>query len=45
VIITVATPATLYRMKRDTTRLRDRDDALRLARAFGLAGAGDDRGG
>jgi hypothetical protein len=44
VVITVVTPATLYRMKRDTTRLRDRDDALRLARAFGLAGAGDDRG-
>jgi hypothetical protein len=36
VTITVVTPATLYRMKRDTVRMRDRDDALRLARAFGL---------
>ncbi len=42
VTITVVTPATLYRMKRDTVRMRDRDDALRLARAFGLD---DDRGG
>jgi hypothetical protein len=42
VTITVVTPATLYRMKRDTVRMRDRDDALRLARAFGL---GDDGGG
>jgi len=32
--ITVVTPETLYRMKRDTVRLRDRDDAQRLARAF-----------
>lgn len=36
VIVTVVTVDTLYRMKRDTTRLRDRDDAQRLARAFGL---------
>lgn len=36
VTITVVTPATLYRMKRDTVRLRDRDDAQRLARAFGF---------
>ena len=36
VTITVVTPATLYRMKRGTVRMRDRDDALRLARAFGL---------
>jgi hypothetical protein len=41
VTISVVTPATLYRMKRDTVRMRDRDDALRLARAFGL----DDREG
>lgn len=36
VIITVVTPETLYRMKRDTVRLRDRDDAQRLAAAFGF---------
>lgn len=35
-LITVVTPATLYRMKKDTVRLRDRDDAARLARAFGF---------
>jgi hypothetical protein len=35
-VITVVTPATLYRMKKDTVRLRDRDDAQRLARAFGF---------
>ena len=34
--ITVVSPRTLYRMKRDTVRLRDRDDAQRLARAFGF---------
>ncbi len=34
--ITVVTPETLYRMKRDTARLRDRDDAQRLAQAFGV---------
>ncbi len=34
--ITVVAPVTLYRMKRDTVRLRDRDDAQRLARAFGF---------
>jgi hypothetical protein len=34
--ITVVTPQTLYRMKRDTVRLRDRDDAQRLERAFGF---------
>lgn len=32
----VVTPATLYRMKRDTVRGRDRDDAERLRDAFGL---------
>ncbi len=36
VLITVVTPATLYRMKRDTVRMRDHDDALRLSRKFGL---------
>ncbi len=41
VTITVVTPETLYRMKRDTVRLRDRDDAQRLARAFGF-GSGED---
>ncbi len=41
VTITVVTPATLYRMKRDTVRLRDRDDAERLARAFGFDREGD----
>jgi hypothetical protein len=40
--ITVVTPQTLYRMKRDTVRLRDRDDAQRLARAFGFD-LGEDR--
>lgn len=33
----VVTPATLYQMKRDTLRARDRDDAERLRRAFGLS--------
>ena len=42
VTITVGTPETLYRMKRDTVRLRDRDDTQRLARAFGF-GSGEDR--
>jgi hypothetical protein len=36
VTITVVTPETLYRMKRNTIRLRDRDDAQRLAQAFGF---------
>lgn len=40
--ITVVTPECLYRMKRDTLRLRDRDDAQRLARAFGFD-SGEDR--
>jgi len=39
--IAVVTPATLYRMKRDTVRLRDRDDAQRLARAFDLDADGE----
>lgn len=37
VTVTVVTPETLYRMKRDTVPLRDRDDAERLARAYGFA--------
>lgn len=41
VTISVVTPETLYRMKRDTVRLRDRDDAQRLARAFGFGSAVD----
>ncbi len=41
VTITVVTPETLYRMKRDTVRLRDRDDAQRLARAFGFDREGE----
>lgn len=36
VAITVVMPEALYRTKRDTVRLRDRDDAQRLARAFGF---------
>lgn len=42
VTITVVAPETLYRMKRDTIRLRDRDDARRLAQAFGF-GAVEER--
>jgi hypothetical protein len=34
--VTVVTPRTLYEMKRDTVRLRDRDDAQRLRYAFDL---------
>ena len=41
VTMTVVTPETLYRMKRDTVRLRDRDDAQRLARAFGFDHEGE----
>lgn len=33
----VVTPRTLYQMKRDTLRPRDRDDAERLRRAFDLS--------
>jgi hypothetical protein len=39
VTITVVTPETLYRMKRNTIRLRDQDDARRLAQAFGFGPA------
>jgi len=34
--VTVATPATLYRMKRDTVRLKDRADAELLRQRFHL---------
>jgi hypothetical protein len=34
--VTVASPATLYRMKRDTVRLKDRADAELLKRRFKL---------
>jgi len=34
--VRVATPRTLYRMKRDTVRPKDRLDALMLREAFGL---------
>jgi hypothetical protein len=34
--VKVATPATLYRMKRDTVRLRDKADAQVLKEKFGL---------
>lgn len=36
VAIRVATPATLYRMKRDTLRWKDRVDAERLSERFGV---------
>lgn len=42
-VIAVVTPSTLYRMKHDTVRPRDRDDAMRLARAFDIDGT-EDRG-
>lgn len=35
-LVSVATPATLYRMKRSTVRPIDHADAARLAEAFGL---------
>lgn len=34
--IRIATPRTLYRMKRDTLRIEDRGDAERLRERFGL---------
>ena len=34
--VTVVSPRTLYRMKRDTVRLKDRADAELLRRHFGL---------
>lgn len=36
--IQVVSPATLFRMKRDTVRGRDRDDAERLRRSFDVEG-------
>jgi len=36
--IRVATPAMLYRIKKDTVRLQDRADAERLRERFGLVG-------
>lgn len=36
--VSVVTPRTLYLMKRDTLRPRDRDDAERLRRAFDVEG-------
>lgn len=42
--VRVATPHSLYAMKRDTMRPRDRDDAERLREAFGLGGEGADAG-
>ena len=36
VAVKVATPDTLYRMKRDTVRLRDKADAQALKEKFGL---------
>lgn len=36
ITVSVATPATLYRMKRDTVRLQDRADAERLRERFKL---------
>ena len=38
-VIRVATPEMLYRMKKDTVRPQDRADAARIREAFGL---GDD---
>ncbi|MBN2496139.1 MAG: nucleotidyl transferase AbiEii/AbiGii toxin family protein [Deltaproteobacteria bacterium] len=35
--VAVATPAMLYRMKKDTVRLQDRADAERLSRRFNLS--------
>jgi hypothetical protein len=36
IVVPVATPRMLYRMKRDTVRLQDRADAERLKREFSL---------
>lgn len=36
ILVSVATPATLYRMKRDTVRPKDRADAAWLKERFGL---------
>jgi len=37
VMVRVATPETLYRMKRGTIRLQDRADAAQLREKFGLS--------
>lgn len=37
-LVSVVTPRMLYRMKRDTVRLKDRADARALADRFGLEG-------
>lgn len=42
--VRVATPRSLYAMKRDTMRPRDRDDAERLREAFDLGGGGAEAG-
>ena len=39
--VSVATPATLYRIKRDTVRLKDRADAELLKQRFNLTDEGD----
>lgn len=39
VAVTVVTPETLYRMKNNTVRLKDRGDAERIARRFKLKGS------
>lgn len=36
IVVRVASPRMLYRMKRDTVRLQDRADAARIKDAFGL---------
>jgi len=36
IVATVVTPRTLYRMKKDTVRLKDRADAEMLRRRFNL---------
>ena len=40
VTVRVVSPATLYRMKKDTVRPQDRADAAALEREYGLAGEG-----
>lgn len=41
ILVRVATPLALYRLKRDTVRAKDRDDAAALKERFGLE-AGDE---
>jgi hypothetical protein len=38
ILVRVATPLALYRLKRDTVRAKDRDDAAALRERFGLEG-------